>query len=113
MMVLSSETASIRMRTTCSRWSPSNLVEHPSLGPTMHAGVDRVPVAEPLGHAAPLAAVLGHVQHGIDRLQVNHADIAALSRWTVLDKRELLDRDPHADAVSSTILTIAIGVDRP
>ena len=45
-------------------------IEHAGLGPTVHACVDRVPVAEPLGQATPLAAVLGHVEDGVQDLQV-------------------------------------------
>jgi len=54
-----------------------------------------VPFAESLGQASPLAAVLGHVQHGVDHLQVGHADIAALLRQALLDARELLGCDLH------------------
>jgi len=71
-------------------------IEHARLGPAVHAGIDRVPVAEPLGQSAPLAAVLGDVQDGVDYLQVAEADVAALHWQTVLNLGELLGRDLHA-----------------
>ena len=71
-------------------------VEHASLGPTIHARVNRVPVAEALGHSAPLAAMLSNVQDGIDHLQIAEADIATLNRQAVLDLGELFRRDLHA-----------------
>jgi len=55
-------------------------IEHTRLGPAIHAGVDRVPVAEALGQPSPFAAVFGHVKDGVDHLQVAQADVAAL-RW--------------------------------
>ena len=80
------------------------LLEHPihhaQLGPPVHAGVDRVPVAEALGQAAPLAAVLGHVQDRIDHLQVGQADIASLSRQATLDLFVLGRCDFHAQIVT-------------
>jgi len=43
-----------------------NPIQHAAFRPAIHTGVDRVPVAEPFGQAAPLASLLGHVQ---DRVQ--------------------------------------------
>jgi hypothetical protein len=43
-------------------------VEYAALGPAVHARVDGVPVAEPLGQAAPLATVLRDVQDGVQHL---------------------------------------------
>ena len=53
-------------------------VEHPVLGPTIHAGVDRVPVPKALRQPSPLAPLLGDVQNRVQHLQVRHADIATL-----------------------------------
>lgn len=43
-------------------------VEHARLGPAAHACVDGVPVAQVRRQAAPLAAVLDRVEHGVERL---------------------------------------------
>ena len=71
-------------------------IEYTGLGPAVHARVDRVPVAEPFGQSTPLAAMLGHIEDGVDYLQVAQADIAALLGQTVLDGGELLGCDLHA-----------------
>ena len=62
-----------------------NPIQHAALGPAIHPGIDRVPIAEPLGQTAPLAAMLGHVQDRIEHEQVRMADIAPLFRQAVLD----------------------------
>ena len=71
-------------------------IQDASFGPAIHARVNRVPVAEALGHSAPLAAMLSNVQDGIDHLQIAEADIATLNRQAVLDLGELFRRDLHA-----------------
>ena len=45
-------------------------IQHTILGPAIHAGIDGVPVAEPLGQSAPLAALLGHIQQRVEKLQI-------------------------------------------
>ena len=40
-------------------------IQHPALRPTIHASIEGVPVAEPLGQTAPFAALLGDVQDGV------------------------------------------------
>jgi hypothetical protein len=42
-------------------------IEHAILGPTVHARVDGMPIAEALVQPAPFTAMLGHVQDSIDR----------------------------------------------
>lgn len=78
---------------------PLQLLEHAikdaGLGPAVHARVDRVPIAEALGQSAPFATVLGHIEDGVDHLQVAQTDIAALPGQTVLDGGELFGRDFH------------------
>ena len=37
-------------------------IQHPALRPTIHASINGVPVAEPLGQTAPFAPLLGDVQ---------------------------------------------------
>ena len=74
-------------------------IHHPQLGPAIHAGIDRVPVAETLGQAAPLAAVLGYIQYGVQDPQVGKTDIAPLSRQATLDLFVLGRCDFHAQIV--------------
>ena len=62
-----------------------NPIQYATLGPAIHASVDRVPIAEPFGQTAPLATMLGHVQDRIENEQIRMADIAPLSGQTVLD----------------------------
>lgn len=82
------------------------LLEHPiqytHLGPAVHPGIDRVPVAESLGHSAPLAAMLGYIQDRVQHLQVGQADVASLAGQTVLDLLVLLSRDLHPRIVVET-----------
>ena len=58
-------------------------VKHPCFAPTVHAGVDGVPVAQAFGQTAPLTAMFGHVQDGVDDLQVAEAHVPALARQAV------------------------------
>jgi len=55
-------------------------VEHAVPGPAAHPHVDRVPVTEPLRQAAPLAAVLGDVEDGVEHLQVQQTDVSPLRK---------------------------------
>lgn len=71
-------------------------VEHAVLRPTVHAGVDGVPVAKALGQAAPLAALLGDIEDGVQNRQVRQTDVAALARQDGLDTAVLLLCDLHA-----------------
>ena len=54
-------------------------IKYTGLGPAVHAGVDGVPVAEPFGQSAPLAAMLGYIEDRIDHLQITQADVATLT----------------------------------
>ena len=72
-------------------------IQYTALGPAIHASVDRVPIAEPLGQTAPLATMLGHVQDGIENVQIRLADIAPLPGQTVLDLLVLRFGDFHAE----------------
>jgi hypothetical protein len=54
-------------------------IQHAVLGPAVHAGVDGVPRSEAFGPAAPLAAVLGHIEQGVQQLQVVDLYVAALA----------------------------------
>lgn len=78
-------------------------VKHAGLGPAAHSGVDRVPVAEALWQTAPFATVLGHVQDGIEHLEIGQADVAALRRQAVFNLGELSWRDLHSLTVDEAI----------
>lgn len=67
-----------------------HLVQHARLGSAMHAGVDRVTVAKPLGRSSPFAAVLGHIPYRVDRLKVGHAHVALLGGQIALNTGKLL-----------------------
>ncbi len=40
-------------------------IEHPTLGPPIHARIDSVPVTKPFGQPVPFAPLLGNVQDGV------------------------------------------------
>ena len=58
-------------------------IQHAVLRPTVHAGVDRMPIAESFGQAAPFAALLRDVQDGVQDLQIAQRDVASLARQTI------------------------------
>jgi ribosome-binding factor A len=73
-MVLSSETASILIRTI---WACCNLSNTRSIT-TIHPRVDRVPVTEALRQATLFATVIGDVQDHVQHIQAVQANVAAL-----------------------------------
>ena len=75
-------------------------IQHAALGPAIHARVDRVPVAEALGQAAPFAALLRDLQDRVQHPQIGQAHVAALSRQTVLDQAVLRVGDFHSRSIS-------------
>ena len=79
-------------------------IQHARLRPSVHARVDRVPVAKTLGQAAPLAAKLSDLQDGVEHLQIRQTDVAALPWQTVLDLLELGCCDLHAITVAFKLL---------
>lgn len=83
------------------------------LRPAIHPRVDGVPVAEPLGQTAPLAAVLCDVQDCIQHIQVGEADVAPLRGQTMLDLGELRWRDFHAWIFSQPARQSQIVLTRP
>lgn len=66
-------------------------VQQIGLGPAVHAGGDRVLVAEALGQRPPLAAVLCGIQDGVDDGEVAERDVATLDRLDRLDRQERVD----------------------
>lgn len=77
--------------------------EHPGLGPAVHAGVDRVPVAETLWQCPPLTTVLRNIQNRIDDSQVLARNVAVLVRRVLLDASKLLGIDFHAGSISLSV----------
>ena len=75
------------------------LLEHPvertAFAPAVHARIDRVPIAEPPGQAAPLAALLGYVQDGIQNTEVGQTHVAPLRGQAVRDLFVLRSGDFH------------------
>ena len=45
-------------------------IQYTALRPAIHARIDRVPVAKPLGQPPPFAALLGDVQDGVQHAQI-------------------------------------------
>src|ERR1700689_5627162 len=72
-------------------------IQNPRFRPAIHARVDRVPVAKPLGQAAPFAAIFCYKQNRVHDLKVAERDIAALNRQKFLDPTELLLSDFHEE----------------
>jgi hypothetical protein len=55
-------------------------IQHTILRSAVHAGVNRVPVAETLRQCPPLAAVFRNAQGRVDDIEVSEPDVAALYR---------------------------------
>jgi len=77
-------------------------IQDAALRPTIHARVDGVPVAESPGQAAPLAALLGHIENRVQHPQIGQAHVATLSRQTMLDQAVLRFGDFHPRSISQT-----------
>jgi hypothetical protein len=60
-------------------------VQNTGLGPAAHPHIDCVPAAKTLRKTAPLAALLGHIQHCIEHLQVAQAHVPTLDGQRTLD----------------------------
>ena len=75
-------------------------IQHAAFGPAIHAGVDRVPVTEPFGQAAPFAALFGHIQDRIQHLQIGQAHVATLYWQSVFDQAVLRFGDFHPRSIA-------------
>lgn len=60
-------------------------IQHPALRPAIHAGIDRVPVAEWRGEPTPFAPLLGDVQDSVEHLPIGERHGAALGRQAGVD----------------------------
>ena len=99
-MVLSMDTASIRMDDLLPLQPLEDPLQHAGLGPAAHPRVDRMPVAKPLWQAPPLATMLRHVKHGVEHFQIGELDVAALRWQTMLDPLILFCTDFHGCIIS-------------
>ena len=72
-----------------------NTSQNAALGPTIHASVNRVPVAVMARQAAPFAAVFRHVEDRVKHLEVGQADISPLFRQTRGNLFVLFGSDLH------------------
>jgi hypothetical protein len=87
-----------------------DLIQHPVLGPAIHASVDGMPISEAFGQSAPLAAVLSDVEQRIQQLQVIQLYVAALTRKTGGNTLVLRFGDLHA---SQSITKLRFSVNTP
>jgi len=75
-------------------------IKHARLRPAAHASIDGMLAPKALGQRAPLAALLGDVQDGVEHLKIGQTDIAALHRQAVLNKVVLGFCDFHDRSIS-------------
>ena len=87
-----------------------DLIQHAALGPAVHAGVDGMPISEAFGQSAPLAAVLGNIEQGVQQLQVVELHIAALTGKAGGNTLVLRLGDLHA---SQSITQLRFSVNTP
>src|SRR5579863_7306477 len=81
-------------------------IEYTGFGPAVHACVDRMPVAEALRQRTPLAAVLSHIEDGVDHVEVLVRDVAVLTRQVLLDASKLFSADFHFTSVSNMCASV-------
>ena len=74
-------------------------IQYSVLGPTVHPRIDRMPGSIPLGKPAPLAAMFGNVEDGIDNIEVLVLHVAALGREVAFNPVELLSRYLHGSSI--------------
>jgi hypothetical protein len=70
------------------------LIQYAGFGPTVHAGIDRMPRSKAFGQGSPLTAVLCDIQNRVDHGQIFVRNIAALARQILLDATEPFGRFP-------------------
>ena len=75
-------------------------IQHPALRPPIHARINGVPVAEPLGQRAPFAPLLGDVQDGVQNVQIVERHVAAWRRQTRRDVAILGVGDFHVRSIA-------------
>ena len=88
------------LRLKCGKYS----AEHSVLAPSVHANIDRMPIAIGFRQRPPLAAVFRDIQDRIDQLKIAHADVSALSREMLRYLFILLLRYLHGSSISDISL---------
>jgi hypothetical protein len=78
-------------------------IQNTLLGPTIHAGVDRMPGAEAFRQRAPLAAVLGDKENRVDHVKVLVRHVASLPRQVNRNPLVLFGCDFHARSISVSV----------
>ena len=66
-----------------------NSFQHAVFGPSVHSCVNSVPISVALGKGPPFTPILGHIQNGVEELQVVDGDITSLLRQAVGNQMEL------------------------
>jgi hypothetical protein len=86
------------------------LLEYPikdaCLAPAAHAGVNGVPVTKAFRQTTPFAAVLCHVQDGIEHITIAQPDVAALHRQRIFDLFVLLFGEFYSWNISLNCLIV-------
>ena len=75
-------------------------IQYPALRPPVHASIDGVPVAEPLGQTTPFASLLGDVQNGVEHLPIVEPHVAAWRWQTRRDVMILGGGDFHGPSIA-------------
>src|SRR3974377_2204408 len=86
-----------------------DLIQHAVLGPAVHAGIDGMPISEAFGQAAPLAAVLGDIEQGVQQLQVVQRYVAPLAGKTGGNTLVLRFGDLHARSITQNYRLVLTG----
>jgi hypothetical protein len=60
-------------------------VQNPSLRPAAHPHINGMPAAEPLRKTPPFTALLGHIKHCVEHLEVAQAHVPTLHGQRFLD----------------------------
>ncbi len=84
-------------------------IQHPALRPPVQTRIDRGPVPEPLGQAAPFAAMLGDVQDRVEDLQIVERDVPALCPQVSLDVPILSLGEFHGRSIAETGSVVLTG----
>ena len=99
-----------RLDANAHEWLPlqqlKNLVQHAVFGPAIPAGVNRMPRTKTLGQSAPLAALLGNLKEGVEKLQMGHFPIAALARQCRLNALKLRFGEFHELTIPQKSLSV-------
>lgn len=80
-------------------------IQHTGLRPAAPASIDGMPATEAFGQATPFAALLGHIEDGVQDLKIRETDIAEPTWQTVLNQAILLLGDLHSDSISQSTVS--------